>query len=164
MKACLFLGLASWPRRDRFYGFLVQSPAVCLAQPIGLIFMPKALRLPAQGCEALRATLGSDAEHLLPRRGCAHIICGRKLIHTYGRNPFGARITQACGLAARRSNGHLLKCRNGRLRPSGNRHSQPGEPRVACKASQEICVKPSRPSIFILCNRCRVGERRFGVR
>ena len=47
------------------------------AQPVGLVFMPKALRLPAQGCEALRATLGSDAEHLLPRRGCAHIICGR---------------------------------------------------------------------------------------
>jgi len=35
--------------------------------------MPKALRLTAQGCEALRATLGSEVEHLLPRRGCAHM-------------------------------------------------------------------------------------------
>ena len=44
-------------------------------------FTPKVLRLPAQGCEALGATLGPvGCGCLLPRRGYAHM---------YGRNPFG---------------------------------------------------------------------------
>ena len=38
-------------------------------------FTPKVLRLPAQGCEALGATLGQpDHDFFLPRRGYAHML------------------------------------------------------------------------------------------
>jgi hypothetical protein len=53
-------------------------------------FMPKALRLPAQGCEALRATLGWKADLFFnPERVAPISVEANRL--TYGRNPFGVR-------------------------------------------------------------------------